>query len=63
MTTTMAVADKSGRRQRREVTVDRDTCNRPGTLTSARQAGGGERSRQVRHGGQRLALSDGASAA
>jgi hypothetical protein len=45
------------------VTVDRDTCNRPGTLTSARQAGGGERSRQVRHGGQRLALSDGASAA
>ena len=63
VTTVMAVTDRAtGAASEREVTVDRDTCNRPGTTYEAPAAPAGSRGRPVRHGRQCLAASDGAAA-
>ena len=56
VTTVMAVTDRAtGAASEREVTVDRDTCNRPGTTYEALAALAGSRGRPVRHGRQCLA--------
>ena len=56
VTTVMAVTDRAtGAASEREVTVDRDTCNRPGTTYEAPAAPAGSRGRPVRHGRQCLA--------
>ena len=55
VTTVMAVTDRAtGAASEREVTVDRDTCNRPATY-EALAALAGSRGRPVRHGRQCLA--------
>ena len=56
VTTVMAVTDRAtGAVSEREVTVDRDTCNRPGTTYEVLAGPAGARGRPVRHRRQCLA--------